>query len=501
VSTHPTSSPSVSADEASSQTALHVENPSQGQELVPTLGWFSATAIVAGSMVGSGIFIVSADISRTLGTGGLLIAVWVFAGILTLLGATSYGKLAAYMPKAGGQYVFLKEAWGEIPGFLYGWALLTVIQTGFLAAVAVAFTKYLGVLIPAVSADPVASFLPIPRQNLLAVVILLGLTLYNCTGIKNGAILQNVFTSLKVIALVGLVVVGLAFGQHLWTGGIDWSLALPPAQAMKGDWVTLFAFASVGALFSADAWNYVTFIGGEVKEPRKNLPKALVLGTSAVVLLYLAANFAYLNLLTLPEIQNAPQDRVATVAMNMVFPGAGVWLMASVILISTFGCLNGLLLSGARVFYAMAKDGLLFKKFAEVHPKTHSPNFSMWAQFVWASLLALSGTYGKLLDYIVFTSLVFYIVTMWGLLRLAKRIPQEVNMTSPKDYAIPLTYIAGAFFIAFFLLFGDFFLPGAAQKLTTDFTNTKFFTSIAGLGLTALGLPVYWLWKSKKSPA
>lgn len=487
------------AKQQTAEANLHAVDKTQ--ELVPTLGWFSATAITAGSMIGSGIFIVSADIARTMGTGGLLIAIWIFAGVLTLLGAASYGKLAAYMPKAGGQYVFLKEAWGEIPAFLFGWALLTVIQTGFLAAVAVGFAKFLGVLIPAVSTDPIAPGLPIARQNALAIGVLLILTLYNSTGIKNGAILQNIFTSLKVLSLLLLVAVGLVFGQHLWDGSINWSLSLPPAQAAKGDMLTLFAFASVGALFSADAWNYVTFIGGEVKDARKNLPIALILGTTVVVLLYLVANFGYLNLLTLDQIQNAPNDRVATAAMDTVFPGFGVGLMASIILISTFGCLNGLLLAGARVFYAMAKDGLLFHKFAEVHPKTHSPNFSMWAQFLWATLLCLSGTYGKLLDYIVFTSLIFYIVTMAGLIRLAKRIPQEVNMTRKSDYAIPILYIAGAIYIAFFLLFGDFFVPGFAEKFAAwdAFKETKFFTSIAGLGLTAIGFPIYWLWKRKQA--
>jgi APA family basic amino acid/polyamine antiporter len=479
-------------------------NPPAGGELMPTLGWFSATTIVAGSMVGSGIFIVSADIARTVGTAGLLMAIWLFAAVLTILGAMSYGKLAAYMPKAGGQYVFLKESWGELPAFLYGWSLLTVIQTGFLAAVAVAFTKFLGVLIPAVSDRPVL-FLPlhigISPQQIFAVAVLFGLTIYNCTGIKNGAILQNVFTSLKVLALILLVVVGLAFGHHLWDGSIDWSLSLPPAQAAKGDLITLFAFASVGALFSADAWNYVTFIGGEVKDPRKNLPKALVWGTVTVVTLYLIANLAYLNLLPLSAMQAAPQDRVATAAMNTMFPGAGVMLMALIILISTFGCLNGMLLSGARVFYAMAKDNLMFRQFGEVHPRTHSPNFSMWAQFLWAALLALSGTYGKLLDYIVFSTLIFYIVTMLGLLRLGKRIPEQVNMTSRKDALIPIAYIIGASFIAFFLLFGDFFTPDYATRFAHDFYNTKFFTSIAGLGLTALGLPVYWIWKKTRPAA
>lgn len=478
--------------EQSRQQDLSV-NPGTQPELVPTLGWFSAACIVAGSMVGSGIFIVSSDIARTLGTGGWLMAIWVFAGLLTLLAAASYAKLAAYMPKAGGQYVFLREAWGELPAFLYGWGLLTVIQTGFLAAVAVAFTKFLGVLVPVISSTPLTPGLPVSLQSVLAVLVLFGLTLYNSTGIRNGAILQNIFTSLKVLALLSLIGIGLGFGHNL--GNIDWSLNLPSAQAVKGHWLTLFAFASVGALFSADAWNYVTFIGGEVKNAPKNLPKALIIGTVTVVGLYLLANLAYLNLLTLPQIQNAPEDRVATVAMDAIFPGAGVMIMAAIILISTFGCLNGMLLAGARVFYAMAKDGLLFRKFGEVHPKTHSPNFCLWVQFIWASALALSGTYGQLLDYIVFSTLMFYILTMLGLMRLGRKIPEAVHMTRKRDYALPIAYVAGASFIAFFLLFGDFFTPDYMTRFATDLPHTKFFTSVAGLFLTSLGLPVYFAWK------
>jgi APA family basic amino acid/polyamine antiporter len=245
-------------------------------ELQPTLGWISAMCIVTGSMVGSGIFIVSADITRTVGTVGLLMAVWVFAGLLTILGASSYAKLAAYMPQAGGQYVFLKEAWGEIPAFLYGWSLLTVIQTGFLAAVSVAFSKFFGVLVPSISSVPIFPFLPVSPQGLLAVIVLLGLTLFNCTGIKSGAILQNVFTFLKILALFLVIIFGFSLGHHLWDGSINWSLSLPKAQAIQGNWLTPFVFSSVGALFSADGWNYVTFIGSEIKESSKNLPKAFI---------------------------------------------------------------------------------------------------------------------------------------------------------------------------------------------------------------------------------
>jgi basic amino acid/polyamine antiporter, APA family len=472
----------------------HLNSDHKRPELQPTLGWLSATCIVTGSMLGSGIFIVSADITRTLGTAGLLMAVWIFSGILTVLGASAYGKLAAHMPKAGGQYVFLKEAWGEIPAFLYGWSLLTVIQSGFLAAVSVAFSKFLGVLLPVISSNPISPMIPFSRQGLLAVIVLLVLTLYNSTGVKSGAILQNIFTILKVIALFFLIIFGFFMGHHLWDGSINWSLSLPKVQSEHGSWLTLFIFASVGALFSSDGWNYVTFIGSEIKEPSKNLPKALTLGTALVVILYAAVNLAYLNLLPLSSIQHAGEDRVATAAIENVFPGFGVIAMASIILISTFGCVNGMLLAGARVFYAMAKDDLLFKKFGEVNPKTHTPNFSMWMQFLWASVLALSGTYGQLLDYIVFTALIFYIVTIAGLIRMGKSVP-ELNMKSTWDYGLAGLYIAGASLIAFYLLFGDLFTPHFIERCTHDFYHTKFFTSVAGLALTGLGLPVYFCWK------
>lgn len=475
---------------------------SEHAELKQSLGWFSATAIVAGSMIGSGIFVVSPDIARLTGTAGLLILVWIVAGLVTILGATSYGKLAAYLPKAGGQYVFLKESWGELPAFLYGWALLSVIQTGFLAAVAVAFAKYAGVLFPVVSSSPFTTILglELSTQKVLAILVLLGLTLFNCTGIKNGALLQNVFTTLKVLALVLLIIIGFSAGGHLWDGTHDWSLSLPANHNVAGSLITLFAFASVGALFSADAWNYVTFIGGEVKDPEKTLPKALFWGAGVVVVLYLVANFAYLNLLTLPQIQTAAEDRVATVAMDTVFPGYGVAMMAVIILISTFGCLNGLLLAGARVFYAMAKDGLLFQKFAELHPKTQSPNFSMWAQFAWASILALSGTYGALLGYIVFTALIFYIITIFGLLKMAKQNPEALKMTKSTDYIVPILYIISATFIAIYLLLGDLFTGDLMVKIQAgQLLETKLFTSIAGIFLTLIGWPIYLVWKAKKS--
>ena len=477
----------------------------QQQDMKPTLGWYSATAIVAGSMIGSGIFIVTPDIARNVGTAGLVMLVWIVSGLITILGATSYGKLAAHMPKAGGQYVFLKEAWGELPAFLYGWVLLSVIQTGFLAAVAVSFAKYFGIFVPRINDHlfvtlPFAPSFGLSTQRLLAVVVLFGLTVFNCTGIKNGALLQNVFTSLKVLSLVLLILVGLVYGSgHLWDHSQNWSLSLPANHPLGQNLIPLFAFASVGSLFSADAWNYVTFIGGEIKNPRVNLPKALTWGTIVVVVLYIIANLAYLNLLPLESIQHAENDRVATAAMEVVFPGKGVILMAAIILVSTFGCLNGMLLAGARVFYAMAKDNLLFKQFGELHPVHRSPNFSMWAQFVWACFLALSGTYGTLLGYIIFSALVFYIITMFGLIKLGKQNPQELQMTRPRDFIIPYAYIIGATFIAFFLLFGDFFAGGLPQG--DALFSSKFFTSMAGLVLTAIGVPIYYWWKGRTATA
>ncbi|MGE0201008.1 MAG: APC family permease [Candidatus Melainabacteria bacterium] len=468
-------------------------------DLKPTLGWFSATMLVTGSMIGSGIFFVTPDIARHVGTGGLLLLVWILTGLVTLLGAASYAKLAVHMPRAGGQYVFLKEALGKLPAFLYGWSLLTVVQTGTLAAIAVAFANYAGILFPAINSVDIG--LGLSTQKLLAVLVLVGLTVFNCRGIDGGVMLQNVFTSMKILALVLVIGIGLTMGSHLFphngAAPIDWSLHLPAGNPMSGDLVTLMVFASVGALFSADAWNYVTFIGGEIKNPRRNLPIALIGGTVLVCSLYAIVNLAYLNILSIPEIQTVTEDRVATLMMDRVFPGMGMIIMALVILVSTFGCLNGLLLAGARVFYAMAKDGLLFHRFAELHPRYRTPNFSMWVQCLWSIVLALSGTYNALLGYIMFTAILFYILTMIGLFRLAGTMPVEVQMTRWWDKAIPATYILFSSVICFYLMFGDLFIEGwqALNPLQAGFTESKFFTSWAGLILTGLGWPIYAAWE------
>lgn len=444
-----------------------------------SLGLFSAAAIVVGSMVGSGIFLVTPEAARWMDSPTWLILLWVFTGFVTILGATSYGKLAAYMPEAGGQYVFLRKSWGNVPAFLYGWVFFWVIQTGFLAAVAVAFARYVGVLWPAINTTAFAT-LPLggtlSTEKCLALVTLLSLTWLNTRGVEAGALIQNVFTSLKVVALFALIAVGLVFGTHL--PALDWSLAIPETVSEAGI-LSVIAVAAVGPLFSSDAWNYVTFIGGEVKNPSKTLPKALVLGATLVVSLYVLVNLAYLNVLPLAAIQTVADDKVAAAMMMTLFGNPGGLAIAGIILISTFGCLNGMVLSGARVFYAMAHDGLLFKPFGQLHPVTQSPNVSLWAQCGWGLVLALSGSYGTLLNYIIFTALVFYIITMAGLLRLAKSNAHAVQMTRWTDYLPPVLYIIVASVLAVYML-----ISPATQA-----------TSLIGVAFTLTGLPVYWLWQ------
>lgn len=463
----------------------HFEPQTAGKpSFQPRLGLFSAATIVMGSMVGSGIFIVSADIARLTGSPGWLLAVWAAAGLVTLLGAASYARLAAYLPCAGGQYVFLREAWGPLPAFLYGWALLMIIQSGFLAAVAVAFAKYLGHFLPVVSSEPLFHLLPgwgISIAQLVSVAVILGLTAYHTTGVQYGAWLQNILTVLKVLSLLVLIAVGLAAP---WL--IHWFVGKAPAApgALSASIFTdmaahpvslgVFAAAMVGALFSADAWNYVTFIGEEVKQASRNLPRALIMGTAVVIGLYLLSNVAYLAAMPFDAIANAPEDRVAASMFSLVSGGSGAALISAMILISTLGCLNGLMLAGARVFYAMAKDGLMFKKLGELHPKTLTPNAALWLQAAVGAVLALSGSYGQLLDYLVFAALVFYIVTIAGLFRLKQR--PDFPAFSP---VIPVLYIVLVSVIAACLLVDPI----------------KWKTSVIGLGLVATGLPIYYLWR------
>ncbi len=452
--------------------------------LVKSLGLLDATTLVMGGMIGSGIFIVSADIARQVASPGLLIMVWVITALLTLIAALSYGELAAAMPQAGGQYVYLREAFGPLTGFLYGWTLFLVIQTGTVAAVAVAFAKFTGVFVPWIAADNYLLRLGafgFSTQQLAAIAVLVLLTWVNTRGVRAGAAVQNTFTITKTAALVALVAFGLLLGRNeaaternfgdFWQGA-DWGFTA----------IRLVGVAMVGALFSADAWNNVTFTAGEIRNPRRNVPLALALGVAAVSALYVACNFAYLSALPLEAVQRAPEDRVATAAVAVMLGPLAVKVMAAAIMISTFGCANGLVLSGARVYYAMALDGLFFRRLARLHPARHTPNVSLVVQCAWACLLTLSGTYSDLLDYVIFAVLLFYILTIAGVFVLRWKKPDMERPYRALGYpALPAAYIVLAGLIEVLLLL---YKP----KYTWP-----------GLIIVLLGVPFYLIWRRRQA--
>src|ERR1700685_3916676 len=500
----------------------------QDKELVKALGLTSATMLVMGSMIGSGIFLVSAEIAREVSSPALLIGAWVITGFMTIVAALSYGELAAMMPRAGGQYVYLREALGPLWGLLYGWTLFLVIQTGTIAAVGVAFGKFLGVFFPAISSSrwilhlwkvPPIHVGPmvlgnmdvgITTQNLMAILLVVFLSVVNIFGVKLGAAIQNVFTAAKVSALLGLVFFGLAlgrnaaalaanFGANFWrNSGLGAQHAVQVGVGgrivMVGT-LTILAVAQVGSLFSSDAWNNVTFTAGEVKNPSRNLPLSLALGTGVVIALYIACNFIYLGALplvgtptdtTLLErgIQYAREDRVATAVMTQMFGAAGGGLMAVAIMISGFGCCNGLILSGARVYYAMAKDGLFFRSVARLNPSYKTPAISLMVQMVWTCVLCVSGSYGQLLDYIIFAVLIFYILTIYGLFVLRRTHPEAERPYKAVGYPVlPAIYIVMRFFIDIVLL-----------RYKPQYTWP-------GLFIVLLGIPVYYIWRPRTQTA
>jgi APA family basic amino acid/polyamine antiporter len=442
-----------------------------------------ATTLVVGSMIGSGIFIVSADMARQLNSPGLLLLTWMATAVLTLIAALSYGELAAMMPHAGGQYVYLRESFGPLAGFLYGWTLFLVIQTGTAAAVAVAFAKFLGVFVPSISAKHYlmgSGRIGLTTQQLVAIVVIALLSAINARGIRTGAMVQNIFTVAKTAALLGLIALGFLMGRN------------PEAVAANftGFWrnanwdfqtIRLVGVAMVGSLFSADAWNNVTFTGAEVRNPRRNLPLALALGVAIVMTLYIATNLVYVNVLPLAAIQTAPEDRVATATAAVMFGPVAVQLMAAAIMISTFGCANGLILAGARVYWAMALDGLFFRKVATLHPRTHAPVFSLVIQGIWTMLLTLSGSYNDLLDYVIFAVLLFYILTIAGIFRLRRTRPDAERPYRALGYPVlPAAYMAAAGLIEILLLF---YKPSYTWP---------------GLILVLLGVPVYFVWRKKE---
>jgi APA family basic amino acid/polyamine antiporter len=451
--------------------------------LIKGLGLLDATTLVMGSMIGSGIFIVAADIARQTNSPGLSIIPWIFTLIMTVLGAISYGELAAMMPRAGGQYVYLREAFGPLSGFLYGWTMFLVIQTGTIAAVAMAFARFTGVLFPWFAADHYLVRLGdrgFSTQHLPAIGVIALLTWINTLGLREGATLQNVFTVAKTGALLALAGLGLFYKNpeaiernygNFW-GDAEWGWTA----------VRLVGVSMVGALFSADSWNNVTFTGEEIRNPRRNLPMALTIGVTVICLLYLATNIAYINLLPLEQIQNASEDRVGTAAVAVVLGPVAVQVMAIAIMVSTFGCINGIALAGARVYFAMARDGLFFRQVGYVDPRRHTPVVSLAVQGGWAALLTLTGTYSDLLDYVMFAVILFYIQTIIGIYVLRRRRPDAPRPYRAIGYPVtPAIYIAAATLIEFVLLV---YKPRYTWP---------------GLIIVLLGIPAYYFWRKKEA--
>lgn len=480
------------------------------------LGLLDSTMIVAGSMIGSGIFIVSGGISKQVGSPGWLLVVWLVTGLLTVVGALSYGELAAMMPKAGGQYVYLREAFSPMWGFLYGWTLFLVIQTGTIAAVAVGFARYLGILVPSIGEE---KYLIAPKQlfgsyaislstaQVVAILMIVLLTFMNTRGLKLGKLVQNTFTTAKLAALFGLIVLGVVVGL-VWHSDVaranfgnfwqvrgaldDFGGGLTAATAF-GLFVGI-CVAQTGSLFSADAWNNITFTAGEVKDPKRNIPLALAFGTGIVITLYLLANVAYLTTLPFDKIQGA--SRVASDTANVIFPGKGAIIMAVAFLISTFGCNNGLILAGARCYYAMARDGLFFKSSGQLNDR-HVPAWGLVIQGIWAALLVMPRTikhdaagnitygnlYGNLLDYVISAALIFYILTILGIIVLRFKRPNAERPYKAFGYpVVPILYIIGAAVILIVL-----FIYQTA-------------TTWPGLIIVITGIPVYFLWSKLGTP-
>ncbi|MFM7719686.1 MAG: APC family permease [Sediminibacterium sp.] len=458
-------------------------------EFKPSLSAFDATMIVAGSMIGSGIFIVSADITRNVGAAGWLVAVWLLTGFMTLTAALSYGELSAMFPKAGGQYVYLKESYDPLLGFLYGWSFFSVIQTGTIAAVGVAFSKFAGYFFPSLEMTDAnillqMGFLKIYPAQILSIAIIIFLTYINTKGVQGGKMIQSTFTITKLASLFGLIGFGflLASKARIWDA--NWANAWEMKTIASDNSTTpifgvailgAIAASMVGSIFSSDAWNNVTFIAGEIKNPKRNIGLSLFLGTLIVTVIYFSANLMYLSVLPLNEIANAPADRVAVAASNVIFGNIGTYVIAVMIMISTFGCNNGLILAGARVYYTMAKDGLFFKKAGTLNENA-VPAWALWAQCIVAGLLCLSGRYGDLLDMVSFIVVIFYILTIIGIFILRKKRPELERPYKAFGYPIlPAIYILmGTCFCVLLIIYKPNF-------------------TWPGLIITLLGVPLYYL--------
>jgi APA family basic amino acid/polyamine antiporter len=458
-------------------------------EMKRELGLLDATLLVAGSMIGSGIFIVSADITRNVGSAGWLITVWLITGLMTLIAAVSYGELSAMFPKAGGQYVYLKEAYNPLVGFLYGWSFFAVIQTGTIAAVGVAFSKFTAYLWPAVSEDIILfnlGSISVSPAQVLAIVIIILLTYINTKGVKGGKIIQTSFTMTKLVSLFGLIIFGfIMLKPDIWEA--NWANAWSMQKLTVGGTVESYtlvaalgaiAAAMAGSIFSSDAWNNITFIAGEVKNPKRNIGLSLFLGTLIVTVIYVLANLVYMAVLPLQEIATADKDRVAVAASSVIFGNIGTVIIALMIMVSTFGCNNGLILAGARVYHTMANDGLFFKKTASLN-KHAVPEFGLWLQCLVASVLCLSGKYGDLLDMISFVVVIFYVLTIIGIYILRVKRPDSERPYKAFGYPfLPAVYILmGICFCTLLIIYKpNFTWPGLIVVIT--------------------GVPVFYMWKA-----
>jgi APA family basic amino acid/polyamine antiporter len=458
-------------------------------EFKPSLSAFDATMIVAGSMIGSGIFIVSADITRNIGSAGWLVAVWLITGFMTLTAALSYGELSAMFPKAGGQYVYLKESYNPLLGFLYGWSFFAVIQTGTIAAVGVAFSKFAGYFFPSLEMTDAnilmqIGFLKIYPAQILSIATIILLTYINTKGVQGGKMIQSTFTITKLASLFGLIGFGFLLASKASIWDANWANAWEMKTIASDNSTTpifgvailgAIAASMVGSIFSSDAWNNVTFIAGEIKNPKRNIGLSLFLGTLIVTVIYIAANLMYLSVLPLNEIANAPADRVAVAASNAIFGNIGTYVIAIMIMIATFGCNNGLILAGARVYYTMAQDGLFFKKAGTLN-KHAVPAWALWAQCIVAGLLCLSGRYGDLLDMVSFIVVIFYILTIIGIFILRKKRPELERPYKAFGYPVlPAIYLLmGTCFCVLLIIYKPNF-------------------TWPGLIITLLGVPLYYL--------
>lgn len=441
----------------------------------PKLNLSDSISIVAGSMIGCGIFIVSADIARQVQSGALMILVWIIAGLVTMCGSLSFAELAANITEEGGQYIYLKKIYNDVIAFLYGWTTFLVIQTGIIAAVCTAFAKFIGLLIPYISANHYllqVGTIDISTQKLFTVLVVLILTYINSKGLKYGVITQNLFTLTKVLSMLGIVVLGLFIG-------CNWSIfstnLLMPIQ-FNFDTINIISVATVGALFASITWNNITFVSGEIKDAEKTIPKALFIGTLIVLALYFLINNIYIAAMPLEMIQNASEDIVAAELMSVIFGPIGKTFAAVIIMISAFGSANGIILAGARVYYKMAKDKAFFRGLAAINRKTKVPNNSLWIQCLWVCLLVLWGNYTQLLDYVIYTTLIFYWITTLGIFIYRKRIGVE-NLKYKINSIVPITYllITGYIIISLTIFKPMYTLPGLLISLT--------------------GLPAFYLWR------